>query len=64
LCRADSARAKLLKLDGVTQVLSLDYAACIDQLAREGAAFDFAFLDAPYADGTAQKPLKCSFRGD
>ena len=53
--------AKLLKLDGVTQVLSLDYAACIDQLAREGAAFDFAFLDAPYADGTAQKAAEMLF---
>jgi len=53
--------AKSLKLDSATRVISLDYAACIEQLVRDGETFDFAFLDAPYADGTAQKAAEMLF---
>ena len=53
--------AKLLKLDHVTHVKSLDYVACIEALAQENIVFDFVFLDAPYADGTAQKAAELLF---
>ena len=53
--------AKLLGLDGVTEVLCLDYAACLDRLSRENAQFDFSFLDAPYADGTAERAAEQLF---
>lgn len=33
------------------RTLNLDYAAAIDRLAAEGAAFDLAFLDPPYREG-------------
>ena len=46
--------AKLLSLDSVVQVTCKDYASCLSDLARTGERFDFAFLDAPYQDGTAQ----------
>jgi len=45
--------AALLGLQDRVKVYCLDYAACIDRLRYEGTCFDFVFLDAPYADGTA-----------
>lgn len=61
-CAEQIARnAKLLKLDDVTHVKSLDYAACIEELIEEEADFDLVFLDAPYADGTAQKAAELLF---
>lgn len=53
--------AKLLGLDSVTEVRCLDFAVCLETLKREGAAFDFAFLDAPYADKTAQRAAEMLF---
>lgn len=53
--------AKLLKLDSVIEVLCLDFSACLEQLRREGAKFDLAFLDAPYADGTAERAAEQLF---
>ena len=44
-----------LGFGGRTVVTELDYAACIERMRREGRSFRFAFLDAPYADGTAAK---------
>lgn len=55
------ANAKLLGLDGVTEVLCLDYAACLERLGRENAQFDLSFLDAPYADGTAEQAAEQLF---
>lgn len=46
--------AKLLGLDTIVQVQCKDYAACLNDLARMGEMFDFAFLDAPYQNGIAQ----------
>ena len=46
--------ARLLQLDSIVQVLCKDYATCLLDLARTGERFDFAFLDAPYLDGSAQ----------
>lgn len=54
--------AELLGFSGVVRTLSLDYAACVAQLAREGARFDLVFLDAPYADGTASRAAELVFR--
>lgn len=45
--------AELLKLDHIVRTTSLDYAECIERLRREGSTFQFVFIDAPYADGTA-----------
>jgi len=53
--------AILLGLGSQTEVLCLDYTDCLKQLGRESAVFDFAFLDAPYADGTAQKAAELLF---
>lgn len=36
-------------------VTEMDFVACIERMKREGRRFRFAFLDAPYADGTAAK---------
>lgn len=56
VCARQIARnAELLKLADTVTVMQCDYNDCIDRLKREGRAFDLAFLDAPYADGTAQK---------
>ena len=55
------ANAKLLGLDGVTEVLCLDYTACLQRLSRENAQFDLSFLDAPYADGTAEQAAEQLF---
>ena len=53
--------AVLLGLDGIVSVSCLDYAVCIETLAAQGKRFDFAFLDAPYADGTAAKAAEALF---
>ena len=55
------ANAKLLGLDGVVEVLCLDYTACVERLSRENAQFDLSFLDAPYADGTAERAAEQLF---
>lgn len=47
--------ARLLGLDGVVTVTQRDFSDCIDALAQRGERFDFVFLDAPYADKTAQR---------
>lgn len=44
---------KLGLSDGIA-VWNLDYREAIERLRAEGRKFDIAFLDAPYADGTAQ----------
>ena len=54
--------ARLLKLDGVVKTTCLDYANCIDRLKYEKKTFDFVFLDAPYADGTAAKAAERIFQ--
>jgi 16S rRNA (guanine(966)-N(2))-methyltransferase RsmD len=61
---ADQIRtnAKLLGLDGVVEVLCLDYTACLERLSRENAQFDLSFLDAPYADGTAARAAEQLFQ--
>lgn len=56
--------AKQLRLDSVIEVLGLDFAACLEQLRREHAKFDLSFLDAPYADGTAQRAAQMLFMLD
>ena len=56
-----SKNAALLGLDGIVSVACLDYADCIDRAKAEGRTFDFAFLDAPYADGTAAKAAEKLF---
>jgi len=53
--------AALLGLDGIVSVYCMDYAACVERLRAEGKSFDFAFLDAPYADGTAAKAAELLF---
>lgn len=47
--------AAALGLDARIRVLCLDYAAALRRLCEEEKRFDLAFLDAPYADGTAAK---------
>ena len=56
------ANAKLLGLEGVVEVLCLDYTACLERLSRENAQFDLSFLDAPYADGTAARAAEQLFQ--
>lgn len=56
--------AKLLRLDSVLEVRCLDYAACLEQLRCEHAKFDLTFLDAPYADGTAERAAELLFSLD
>lgn len=58
------ANAKLLGLDGVVEVLCLDYTACVERLSRENAQFDLSFLDAPYADGTAARAAEQLFQAN
>jgi 16S rRNA (guanine966-N2)-methyltransferase len=58
------ANAKLLGLDGVVEVLCLDYTACLERLSRENAQFDLSFLDAPYADGTAARAAEQLFQAN
>ncbi len=53
--------AQLLKLDDIVKTTCLDYANCIDRLKYEKKTFDFVFLDAPYADGTAAKAAERIF---
>ncbi len=53
--------AKLLGLGGVVRTQCKDYAVCLNDLARSGERFDFVFLDAPYADKTAQKAADMVF---
>ena len=53
--------AELLKLDEIVKTTCLDYANCIDRLKYEKRTFDFVFLDAPYADGTAAKAAERIF---
>lgn len=48
------ANVQLLGMTEVVQVTQQDYSDCIASLAGRGERFDFVFLDAPYADGTAQ----------
>ena len=43
------------------RVLNLDYAAAIDRLAQEGAAFDLAFLDPPYREGISEDAVRRLF---
>lgn len=47
--------AKKLGLDQIVSVMQEDFSNCIQTLAGRKQRFDFVFLDAPYADGTAQK---------
>lgn len=58
------SNAKLLRLDTVVEVRCLDYAACLEQLKQEHAAFELMFLDAPYADGTAERAAELLFSLD
>lgn len=53
--------AAALGLNAIVRVLCLDYAAAISRLSAEGFGFDLAFLDAPYADGTAAKAAALLF---
>jgi len=53
--------AALLGLQDRIRVYCLDYAACVDRLRYEGTRIDLAFLDAPYADGTAAKAAERIF---
>ena len=53
--------ARLLKLDDIVKTTCLDYANCVDRLKYEKKTFDFVFLDAPYADGTAAKAAEKLF---
>jgi len=53
--------AAYLQLDSIVRVTCKDYAVCLNDLARVGERFDFAFLDAPYQDGTAQKAAEQIF---
>ncbi len=50
LIRQNAARLGLQERVRVTQ---LDYRAAVARYAEEKLVFDYAFLDAPYADGTA-----------
>jgi 16S rRNA (guanine(966)-N(2))-methyltransferase RsmD len=47
--------AVLLGLQERVETRCMDYSACIERMQREGLQFDFVFLDAPYADGTAAR---------
>ena len=42
--------------------MNLDYAAAIDRLSEEGAAFDLAFLDPPYREGLSEDAVARLFR--
>ena len=47
-----------------TRVLQRDYRSAIDDLHAQDVCFDIVFLDAPYADGTAQDAAERLFRAD
>jgi 16S rRNA G966 N2-methylase RsmD len=49
-------------LDHIVHTTSFDYAECIERLRREGKKFQFVFIDAPYADGTASLAAKKVFQ--
>ena len=49
------ANAKALQLDHVVETQCKEYSVCLNDLTRAGERFHFVFLDAPYADGTAEK---------
>jgi len=46
------------------RILQQDYRSAIDTLSAQGIRFDLVFLDAPYADGTAQDAAERLFRAD
>ncbi len=56
--------AELLKLDHVVKTTSLDYVECIEKFRREGSSFQFVFIDAPYADGTAALAAEKVFQSE
>ncbi len=56
--------ADSLGLSSVMTVLQMDYTAAIDWFCLGGMKADVAFLDAPYADGTAQKAAELLFKRD
>ncbi len=56
------SNAASLGLSERIQVLCLDYEAALKRLKQEEAAFDLAFLDAPYADGTAAAAAELLYR--
>ena len=51
-----------LGFDNAAQTMNLDYAAAIDRLSEEGAAFDLAFLDPPYREGLSEDAVARLFR--
>lgn len=53
--------ATSLQLGHIVEIQCKDFAACLADLMRAGEKFDFVFLDAPYADGTAQKAAEQIF---
>ena len=50
-----------LGFSSAAQILNLDYAAAIDRLANEGAAFDLAFCDPPYREGISEDAVRRLF---
>lgn len=52
------SNAEMLGLREAIRVLCMDYAAALEQLQREGAVFDIALLDAPYASGLSELAAK------
>ena len=66
-CSADCVRcirenARVTGLSEKLRILQQDYRSAIDQLSSQGVRFDIVFLDAPYADGTAQDAAERLFR--
>ena len=55
------ANASSLQLGNIVVTQCKDFSVCLADLARAGERFDFVFLDAPYADGTAQKAAEQIF---
>lgn len=49
--------AHRLGLAHTITVSQMDFSDCIRALAQQGLQFDFVFLDAPYADGTAAQAV-------
>ncbi len=45
-----------------SRTMNLDYAAAIDRLSDEGAAFDLAFLDPPYREGLSEDAVTRLFQ--
>ena len=45
----------------IASVWNLDYAAAIDRLSNEGAAFDLVFLDPPYREGLSEDAVRRLF---